>query len=557
MPRKTKKPNHGFFLFLLPLALYMGYCFGTLEGVSLNLENLQELLYGALLHPFPVKITALTPKAVGLAVLIWGMAYLSHVSGIRNNMPGLEYGSARLASPKEAAKALQDRDPRKNKILSEHLSISMDTRATKLNNNMLVIGGAGSGKSFNVVKPNGYACNSAYVFCDPKGELLRDIGNYLQVMGWEIKVLNLVEMAESDGYNPFVYLRKEQDVIKLITNLIENTTPKNATSSDPFWTKAESMLLQALMLYVWYEYPKVGKEPNFRGLLELLNLAKISEDEREESKLDELFARLPENHPALVTYKKVKSGAADTMRSILISAHARLSYLQNEEILRILDQDEMDIPALGTGKKGDPKHKTALFCIIPDNDKSYNFLVGVLYTQIFQELYYVADHQYGGRLPVPVALWMDEFANTALPDGFLEILATCRSREISCNIIIQNLAQLKTLFKDAWETVTGNCDVLLYLGGNEQSTHKYISEMLGKVTIDKKSTGETLGSHGSSSRNYDVLGRELLTPDEVRKLDNNKCLIFIKGRDPILDEKYKTWEKDAFHLASRLGAYLF
>lgn len=295
---------------------------------------------------------------------------------------------------------------------------------------------------------------------------------------------------------------------------------------------------------------------DFRGLLELLNLANVSEDESDSSKLDELFAKLPDDHPALVTYKKVKSGAADTMRSILISAHARLAYLQNEEILKILDQDEMDIPALGTGKDGNPERKTALFCIVPDNDKSYNFLVGILYTQIFQELYYVADHQYGGRLPVPVALWMDEFANTALPDGFLEILATCRSREISCNIIIQNLAQLKTLFKDAWETVTGNCDVLLYLGGNEQSTHKYISEMLGKVTIDKKSTGETLGNHGSSSRNYDVLGRELLTPDEIRKLDSDKCLIFIKGQDPILDVKYKTQKKNSFKLAIHLGSYL-
>ncbi len=310
------------------------------------------------------------------------------------------------------------------------------------------------------------------------------------------------------------------------------------------------------MHYVWYEYPKQGKKANFYGVLELLNKAKIPEDETEMSELDELMYCLPENHPALITYKKVRIGATDTVRSIIISANSRLAYLQNPKILRILDHDDMDIPAMGEGVYENPKRRTALFCVIPDNDKSYNFVVGLLYTQIFQELYYIADHKYDGSLPVPVALWMDEFPNVALPDGFLEILATCRSREISCNIIIQNLAQLKTLFKDSWETIPGNCDVLIYLGGNEVGTHKYISELLGKWTIDKRSSGETLGSHGSSSRNYDVLGRELLTPDEVRKLDNRKCLIFVRGFDPVLDDKYRTFAKEEFQQASALGPYL-
>lgn len=398
-----------------------------------------------------------------------------------------------------------------------------------------------------------------YNFCldknSPKGELLRDVGQYLKDMGYRIIVLNLVNMDESDSYNPFEYIRSDEDVVKLITNLIANTTPKDAHEGDPFWTKAESMYLQAIMYYVWYEYPKQGKTPNFRGVLDLLNKAKIPENEKELSELDELMYALPEDHPALLNYNKVRRGATDTVRSIIISANSRLSYMQNEKVLRILDHDDINIPWLGEGAYENPEKKTALFAVIPDNDKSYNFIVGLLYTQAFQELYFCADHKHGGRLPIPVAFWMDEFANCALPDSFCELLSTMRSREISCNIIIQNLAQLKTLFKDSWETVTGNCDITVYLGGNEQSTHKYISEMLGKYTIEKKSSGETMGRNGSASRNIDVLGRDLMSPDEVRKLDNKKCIVFVKGYAPVLDDKYRTYEKAEFLRASAMGPY--
>ena len=479
-----------------------------------------------------------------------------YVSSIRNYMPGREYGSARLASPKELNKFLQDKNPHNNKIVSEHIRISLDTRKTGLNNNMIIIGGSGAGKTFYMVKPNGLNLESSYLFCDPKGELTRDIGAYLEMEGYHIIVLDLIDMDYSDGYNPFAYIRSDEDIIKLITNLIANTTPKGTTPTDPFWEKAEGMYLQSLMYYVWYEFPKQGRTPNFRGVLELLNKAKIPEDENELSDLDKIMYSLPEDHLALITYKKVRSGAADTVRSIIISANSRLAYLQNPKILRILDRDDMNIAAMGEGVYGNPERKTALFCRIPDNDKSYNFIVGMLYTQIFQELYYVADRKHGGRLPVPVAFWMDEFANVALPDGFCEILSTMRSREISCNIIIQNLAQIKALFKDSWETITGNCDTMVYLGGNEQSTHKYTSEMLGKITIDKKSSGETLGSHGSSSRNYDVLGRDMMDPAEVRKIHNRKCVVFVRGFDPVIDDKYRTWAKEEFKAANTLGPYV-
>ena len=550
------KPNFKAYFYLAIIPLYVGFGLGRLYGTDLATPELMERILRAAVIPFPIKVTPLTVPSIGFCLLIYAMLCLYHVSTIHNYMPGREYGTARLALAQELNATLMDENPQKNKILSENLRVSTDTRKTGLNNNVLIIGGSGAGKTFYVVKPNGYNCGaSSFIFCDPKGELLRDVGQYLQDQGYRILVLNLVNMDESDCYNPFEYIRSDEDVVKLITNLIANTTPKKASANDPFWEKAEAMYLQSIMYYVWYEYPKQGKTPNFRGVLDLLNKAKIPENEKELSELDVLMYALPEDHPALIAYNKVRRGATDTVRSIIISANSRLAYMQNEKVLHILDHDDINIPWLGEGALENPEKKTALFAVIPDNDKSYNFIVGLLYTQVFQELYYSADHDHDGRLPIPVAFWMDEFANVALPDGFCELLSTMRSREISCNIIIQNLAQLKTLFKDSWETVTGNCDITVYLGGNEQSTHKYISEMLGKYTIDKKSSGETMGKNGSASRNIDVLGRDLMSPDEVRKLDNKKCLVFVKGYDPVLDDKYRTYEKDEYRRATAMGPY--
>lgn len=367
--------------------------------------------------------------------------------------------------------------------------------------------------------------------------------------GYNIKVINLIDMDQSDCYNPFFYIREETDVIKLITNLIANTTPKGATSADPFWEKAEGMFLQALFYYVWLEVPP--KRRNFETVLKLMGKAEVKEKGKP-SQLDAIMKALEEtstlgsNHPAVKQYNKCMRGAGDTVRSIIISANSRLAFLENKKVLRILSRDEMNLADIGIGVNGDCETKTALFCVIPDSDKSYNFIIGMLYTQIFQELYYQADFNFGGRLPIHVTFMLDEFANVALPDDFCSLLSTMRSREISSVIIIQNLAQIKALFKDTWETIPGNCDSLIYLGGNEQSTHKYISELLGKGTIDKKSSGETRGRQGSSSRNFDVLGRELMTPDEARKLDNKKCLIFIRGFDPIVDNKFIPFKHPAF-----------
>ena len=372
----------------------------------------------------------------------------------------------------------------------------------------------------------------------------------LKKNGYNVKVLNLIDMAKSDGYNPFRYIREENDVVKLVTNIISNTTPKETASTDPFWEKSESMFLQALFYYVWLEMPPNRK--NFQSVLDLLSEAEVDakgNDSKLTKKMKQLAktSKLKQNHPAYKQYMKVIRGAGDTVRSIIISANSRLALLENPQILRILSKDDLHLEELGIGVNGDKHTRTALFCIIPDSDKSYNFIVGMLYTQLFQELYFQADFKNDGKLPIQVTLMMDEFANVALPDDFCSLLSTMRSRRISSIIIVQNLAQIKALFKDTWETITGNCDTLVYLGGNEKSTHQYISEMLGKSTIDKRSTGETRGVHGSASRNYDVLGRELMTPDEARKFDNKKCLIFIRGFDPIVDNKFNPFTHPAFN----------
>lgn len=551
---QRKKPKYGFWLLLFIAALYTGYCIGAVEPGRLTLDNFTLEVRKALSRPLPFRTTENTRNYIMISLFIWFVAFVYYLGSVRNYMFGKEYGQAEFIPPQKADKKLADKNVHYNKLLSEHLRMSLNTRHTNLNDNAIFIGGSGAGKSLRVVKPNAMALSTAYIFTDPKGELLRDMGSYLQAHGYTVRSLNLVDMAASDGYNPFVYVRSEEDVIKLITNLVANTTPKNAMKGDPFWEKAETMYLQSLFLYVWKEYPL--EKRNFRSLMDLLNMAKIPEDEDELSDLDKVMYALDESHPALVAYNKVRRGAVDTVRSIIISANSRLSYLQNEAVLRLLDKDEMDIPSIGTGIYENPERKVALFCVIPDADKSYNFVVGMLYTQMFQELYYIADHVYGGRLPVHVSFWMDEFSNIALPDSFCELLSTMRSREISCNIIIQNLAQIKALFEKTWETITGNCDTFVYLGGNEQSTHKYVSEMLGKWTIDKRSTGETLGRNGSSSRNYDILGRELMTPDEVRLLDNRKAIILIRGFSPIIDLKYDTLNKKEFKEACAYGAFV-
>lgn len=552
MPTTKKKPSAVLILLGAALSAFIGYLAG---GAWPDSENAVEFLESFLIvteNPFQNYFNEYTLNAVVIALVVYAIAIIMYYTSQRNYMPGKEYGTAKYANVEQVNKILKDEDESFNRILSQNVRMSLNTRKTKLNNNVLIIGGSGAGKTFYEVKPNLMQMprNCSFICTDPKGEILRSCGGMLKQNGYNVKVINLLEMEKSDCYNPFSYIREETDIVKLITNLISNTTPKGSTPSDPFWEKAESLFLQALFYYVWME-EKPAKR-NFETVLKLMGEAEVTEKGKP-SRLDVRMKFLEEtsplgaNHPAVKQYNKCMRGAGDTVRSIIISANSRLAYLENKQVLRLLSKDELNLAELGIGVNGDGTTKTALFCVIPDSDKSYNFIIGMLYTQIFQELYYQADFNCGGRLPIHVTFMLDEFANVALPDDYCSLLSTMRSREISSIIIIQNLAQIKALFKDTWETIPGNCDTLVYLGGNEQSTHKYVSELLGKGTIDKRATGETLGRQGSASRNYDVLGRELLTPDEARKFDNKKCLIFVRGFDPIMDNKYVPFGHPAFN----------
>ena len=552
MQTTKKKPSLIFILVGAVLAGYLGYLINGAwtEGIAFNefMDRFNEVCA----VPFANYYNSNTVKAVAIALGIYAMAIVMYYTSQRNYMPGKEFGTARFENPKQVNKILADKDENFNRILSQNVKMSLDFRRLKLNGNILICGGSGAGKTFYEVKPNLMQMphNCSFICTDPKGEILRSCGQMLKNNGYNLKVINLLEMDKSDCYNPFSYIREETDVVKLITNLISNTTPKGATPSDPFWEKAEGLFLQAIFYYVWLEVQPAKR--NFETVLKLLGEAEVTEQGKA-SKLDVRMKFLEEssplgaNHPAVKQYNKCMRGAGDTVRSIIISANSRLAFLENKQVLRLLSKDELNLSDIGIGVNGDGETKTALFCVIPDSDKSYNFIIGMLYTQIFQELYYQADFNCGGRLPIHVTFMLDEFANVALPDDFCSLLSTMRSREISSIIIIQNFAQLKALFKDTWETIPGNCDTFIYLGGNEQSPHKYVSELLGKGTIDKKSSGETKGRQGSSSRNYDVLGRELFTPDEVRKLDNKKCIIFIRGFDPIMDNKFIPFNHPMFN----------
>ena len=543
MQTSKKKPSVIFLIFGGLLAVYLGYLVGGAWERGIDLISFMERFNEVSAAPFANYFNENTIKTVAIVLGIYAMAILMYYTSQRNYMPGKEYGTARFENPQRVNHILMDKDENFNRILSQNVKMSLDFRKLKLNGNILICGGSGAGKTFYEVKPNLMQMphNCSFICTDPKGEILRSCGQMLKDNGYNVKVINLLEMDKSDCYNPFSYIREETDIVKLITNLISNTTPKGSNPADPFWEKAEGLFLQSIFYYVWLE--EKPKRRNFETVLMLLGEAEVTQQGKP-SKLDIRMKLLQEsnplgaNHPAVKQYNKCMRGAGDTVRSIIISANSRLAFLENKKVLRLLSKDEINLADIGIGVNGDGETKTALFCVIPDSDKSYNFIIGMLYTQIFQELYYQADFNCGGRLPIHVTFMLDEFANVALPDDYCSLLSTMRSREISSIIIIQNFAQLKALFKDTWETIPGNCDTFIYLGGNEQSTHKYVSELLGKGTIDKKSSGETKGRQGSSSRNYDVLGRELFTPDEVRKLDNKKCIIFIRGFDPIMDNKY-------------------
>ena len=522
------------FLIGTPFVIWLALIVAGIYDKDVNLLILLERATKALNSPFQISFNEYSIKTVLIFLFGYAMGVGLFFATRENRRPGEEHGSAKWGIASQIVKKYADKtDKFYNLILSQTMRMSFNARSHRRNLNVLVVGGSGAGKTRFYAKPNIMQCNSSYIVADPKGEMLRAVAPLLLEKGYDVKVFNLITPQNSDGYNPFVYVRNDEDVIKLITNLIQNTTPKNASQNDPFWEKSEIALDTALMLYLLHEAPP--EEQTFEMLMFMIeNAAAMEEDEEYQSPVDMLFDALEDENPehiALKQYKIFKQASGKTAKSILISAAVRLAAFNLPEIAKMTSYDNLDLGSLGEKKK-------AIFCVIPDNDNSFNYLVGMLYTQAFQELYFKADHEHGGELPVPVHFVMDEFANVALPDNFERLLATMRSRRISVSIIIQNMAQLKALFKDSWESLVGNCDTMLYLGGNEQSTHEYISKMLGKETIDTRTRGITRGSHGSSNTNYQNTGRELLALDEVRLVDNSNALIFIRGERPIMDKKF-------------------
>lgn len=484
--------------------------------------------------PFHIELCGDSLKTVLVLLCAYGLAVGVILSSRRNYRRGEEHGSAKWGSARTVNRKYRAAAPEDNKIFTQNVRMGLDGRKHRRNLNTVVVGGSGAGKTRFYAKPNLCQANTSFTVLDPKGELLRSTGHLLRQKGYEVRVLDLLNMEKSHCYNPFVYLRDDNDVQRLVTNLFKSTTPKGSQSNDPFWDTAASMLLLALIFYLKYEAPP--DEQNFPMVMEMLRAADVREDcDEYTSPLDELFERLEMREPdhiAVKYYKDYHSGSAKTLKSIQITLAARLEKFNLSSLAALTATDELDLPSLG-------EKKVALFALIPDNDTSFNFLVSILYTQLFQQLFYLADHKYGGSLSVPVHFLMDEFSNVSLPEDFSKILAVMRSRNVFVSIILQNVAALKALFEKEWESILGNCDEFLYLGGNETSTHKLISESyLGKSTIDTNTYGKSSGRNGNYSTNYQFSGRELLTPDEVRMLDNRYALLFIRGERPVMDEKY-------------------
>ena len=515
------------------------------QSLGGGLPELLRNLTRALEQPTNIVWTDKSLPTILICLAAYGMAVLLYRTNQGRTRDGEEHGSAAWATPASVNAQFAQKE---SIPLTQHVRLGLDTHKHRRSLNVLVIGGSGAAKTRSFVLPNILTANTNYVITDPKSEVLLATGGYLKEQGYDVRVLNLVNLEQSDGYNPFRYLRDEKDVLKLVNNLIQSTTPKGSHESDPFWTKAETALLQAIILMLFQEAPEY--EQNFSMVMRVLEYAEVrEEDEGHVSPLDLLFESIERRKPdsvAVRQYKVFKLAAGKTAKSILVSTAVRLAPFNLPQIQALTDHDDMDLYTLG-------EKKVALYAVIPDNDNTFNFLVSLLYAQAFQALYYSADQIHHGPLPRHVRFVLDEFAAMPLP-GFTRELATMRSRSISASVIIQNMAQIKELYKDSWETIPGNCDSILYLGGNESSTHKYVSEMLGKATIDTKTHGQTKGKSGSYSTNFQMSGRELLTPDEVRKLDNLYALLFIRGASPVMDEKYDLMHHPAISHSSLGGA---
>lgn len=500
-------------------------------------------------NPFSIRWRSHTPRFLLIGLVVYGCAAALYASTRENRRPGEEHGSARWGNVRQLNAKYRDKNPLENTILTQNLRMGLNGKKHRRNLLQIIIGGSGAGKTRFFCKPNLMQANCSFLVTDSKGETLRAVAPLLIRKGYVIKVFDLIDPSHSDAFNPFPYIRDDKDAMKLVNNLIRNTTPKNASNNDPFWEKSEIALDTALILYLLHEAPP--EEQNFEMVMYMIENGGAREDSDDfQSPLDLLFEALEDEEPghiAVREYKIFKQAAGKTAKSILLQAAVRLSAFILPQIVNITNRDEMELEKMGDRKQ-------AVFAIIPDNDGTFNYLVGMLYTCAFQALYYQADKVHHGALPIPVRLMMDEFCNVALPDDFGKLQATMRSRNIMSTIVLQNISALKALFKDDWEGLLGNADTLVYLGGNEPSTHKYISELLGKETIVTRNQSISRGTHGSSSTSRQQTGRELMTPDEVRAMDNDYAIVFIRGELPVIDRKYDILKHPFIKLTEDGGA---
>ncbi|WP_058486830.1 VirD4-like conjugal transfer protein, CD1115 family [Defluviitalea phaphyphila] len=536
------KKKKSYMYFSLILSIVAAFLFNRVADIYQKLEGnilekisttMNEIIPSIKKNIFYINVdkSSLIFALIGFAV-IW-LIYFYNVVGAKKYMHGIEHGSAEWGTKKDIKKYIDKKNFYKNIIFTQTERMTLDTRQTFRNNNVLVVGGSGSGKTRFYVKPNIMQMHSSYVITDPKGSLLKECGKMLVENGYKVKVFDLINMQYSDKYNPFNYIKEEKDILKLITNLITNTNSPQSKNAGDFWEKAETALLQALFGYVFYEASP--EERNIGTVMEMIRLAEVREDDEDfKSPLDIMFEDLKEENPdhfAVKQYDLFKLAAGKTAKSILVSLGVRLSPFYIQSLQELVSEDTIELDMIGS-------EKTALFVILPDTDKTFNFMAAIMYQQLFDILFYKADNEYNGRLPFHVRFLLDEFANIGQIPNFEIYIATMRSREISVNVILQNIAQLKGLYKDHWETITGNCDTLLFLGGKEQSTLEYISKMIGKTTIDNMNVNETKGQSGSYSLNYQILGRDLITPDEVGRLEGTECILSIRGEKPFKSRKF-------------------
>lgn len=523
-------------VFLIFVSIIAFYISNKASFVFLN-NPINNSLFDILLNEFKANTfnlylskNEITAGVIGV-ICIW-LIFLYRLYDRNNFLEKKEHGSARWGEYKDI-KDLIDKEDNQNILLTQTESFSLDTRKTRKNNNILVIGGSGSGKTRSFVKPNIMQMHSSFVITDPKGELLKDTGKMLQDFGYVIKIFNLIEMSKSDTYNMFDYIKDEKDILKITNNIIVNTNSPHSKNAGDFWEKAESALIEALIAYVFFE--GLEEEKNINTVMELLRLADVKEDDEDyESPLDILFDDLKKensNHFACKQYDIYKLAAGKTAKSILVSVGVRLAPFNIKEVGALCKKDTLDLEKIGD-------RKTALFIIIPDSDTTLNFITAIMYQQLFDILFYRADNVYNGRLPYQVRFLLDEMANIGQIPSLEIYIATMRSRGISVSIILQNLTQLKNLYKNTWETITGNCDTVLFLGGKELSTLKYISEVIGKTTIDYKSISQTMGTNGSYSVGNQIIARDLITPAEVGLIKSDECILTIRGLNPFISKKY-------------------